>query len=75
MVITKIKQLPKITHKQQSYIEQLAIDLQFDIKRRNAIITVIIERKLDYLDELTMLEAGTVINKFKQWKEEQNART
>lgn len=73
MVTIKIKPLPKITHKQQSYIEQLAIDLQFDIKRRNAIIAVIIERQLDYLDELTMLEAGTVIDKFKRWKEEQNA--
>lgn len=66
--------MPKIqfapaTAKQQEYIEQLSIDLQFDRKQRNAHCSVIIGRNISYLDAITKDEASQIITVFKQWKD------
>ncbi len=58
------------TNKQIHYIECLAIDLQMDKVSRNAHICTIINRRICFLDELTIKEAFIVIDEFKKWKEE-----
>ena len=58
-----------ITEKQLKYLEQLVIDLGFDIHRRNTHIKSIIFRDIKHLDELRKNEASAVIDKFKKWKE------
>ena len=62
-----------ITEKQLRYLEQLVIDLRFDIHRRNAHIKSIIFRDIKHLDELRKNEASAVIDKFKEWKEKRKA--
>ncbi len=60
---------PLSTEKQQSYIAALCIDLGLDKKRCNAHIKAIIGREIKFLDDLTLPEASTVIDRFKSWKE------
>lgn len=63
------------TTKQIEYIDQLAIDLGFDRKQRNAHMfsilnkTPTINRIIDAPSDLTIGEASTVIEQFKKWKE------
>lgn len=64
-----IIRLEKATKKQIEYIEQLAIDLNLNIHRRNSHIIGIICRGIKYLDELSKIEASRVITQFKEWKE------
>lgn len=66
--MTVIK-IDKATPKQIQYIEQLAIDLNLDRHRRNRHVISIIFREIKHLDELRKNEASTVIDKFKEWKE------
>ena len=63
------------TPKQIDYIDQLAIDLNFDIHRRNAhICSILTERNLAWKDQsfspadLSKVQASAVIDQFKQWK-------
>lgn len=64
-----IIRLEKTTKKQIEYIEQLAIDLNLNIRRRNVYIRSIIYREIKFLDELSKIEASKVITRFKEWKE------
>lgn len=63
------KKCPSSTKSQHNYIEMLSADLEFDIHRRNAHISNIIEREIKYLDELNISEASRVITQFKEWKD------
>ncbi len=64
----------KATAEQRRFIEILAGDLKFDRHQRNAHVNAIINRGIDkrimYLDELTLAEASLVIERFKDWKDD-----
>lgn len=63
-----------VTVPQIKYIEQLLIDVGINERvRRNAYLELWTERKIKFLDELTLVEAGNVIDELKRIKEEQNA--
>lgn len=62
-------QFPRATSKQIKYIEQLSIDLGLDRHRTVAHAKSIIGRGINFLDELTKIEASLVIDKFKEWKD------
>lgn len=68
MPIIKVE---KATPAQVKYIEQLAIDLEFDRHRRNRHIEAIVLRPINWVDQLTKQEASKVITQFKEWKEEE----
>lgn len=53
---------------QPEYIEILANDLGYDRKKRNQNVSAIVNRQINYLDELTTVEAHLVINEFKARK-------
>ena len=58
------------TAKQILYIEQLLIDLGADTRiKRLATLEQIIEKPINYLDELTITEARRVIEKLKEYKD------
>lgn len=57
---------------QISHIELLLIDVQVNEReRRNAYLTLWLNRPVKFLDELTKAEASTVIDELKRIKEEQ----
>jgi hypothetical protein len=56
--------IKRATPKQIKTIEELSVDLTFDRQKRNAHVSQIIERKISYLDELTIGEASKVIDRF-----------
>jgi hypothetical protein len=62
-----------ITLAQQSYIQQLCIDLKLNLKARNALVSGLVKREIKYLDELWKGEAGKVIEYLKKLKEDNNA--
>lgn len=68
--MSQINLKPKIASiKQQEYIEQLCIDIGFsDRKRRFALLTDILGRKVNYLDEIYANEIDTIISKLKEYK-------
>jgi hypothetical protein len=63
----------RATVRQIDFIELLANDLTFGRTKRNAEISNLLQRKIEYLDELTKSEASTVIIKFKERKEHRNS--
>lgn len=59
------------TEKQIKYIEQLLIDvgIGIDRERRNGHLKMWLHREIKFLDELTLKEAGFIIGKLKEIKE------
>lgn len=59
-----LKPLNKITKPQLNYIKCLTIDLRFDRTQRNAHISEHLKRRIEFLDELSLLEAQKIISYF-----------
>ena len=59
----------RATVRQIDFIEILANDLRFGRTERNKILSDLLQRNIQFLDELTKNEASNVITKFKEWKE------
>jgi len=69
----KLQKVKTVTAAQLNYINILANDLQLNIEGRNAHIKFHIGREINSVDELTVHEAGKVINYFKEMKENAKA--
>lgn len=63
-----------ITKPQISYIEILAVDLCLSRRQRNGVISMELDRKIEYLDEMTKDEGSRIIEYLKRLKEDNNIK-
>lgn len=70
----KLDEFHRATSEQIRYIEILANDIRLNRIQRNDFVSLRVGRNIKYLDELTKLEASTIIAALKAKKEE-NAET
>lgn len=62
------------TAKQISYLQVLFNDLDFTIAQRNSYLSRRLDREVKYLDDLTVKEAGKMIDRLVEEKNERRLR-